>query len=147
MGLLAALTLVPSAYGQLPRGLALGGDAVSLENGRGVVVVTSRDGAMLGTIARGSVRIHDMPRGHVTSVRVWGCERRRRPARRTVLCVGRGLRFRIEYGTWRATLRGRGIDASAVVEGSLAIKGTRGTLIIEDEERRWPRELETFSLG
>ena len=146
-GLLAALALAPSAHGQLPRGLALPGDSLSLENGQGMAVVTSRSGAMLGTIDRGRVRITDLPRGHRTSVKVWGCERRRRLARRTVLCVGREIRFRIEYGTWRAVLQGRGIDASAVVEGSLAIRGSRGTFAIEGEERRWPDELDTFTLG
>ncbi len=141
------LALAPTADAQLSRGL-LGTDGVQLEDGRGFATVVSREGAILGSVGRGRVTIRDFPRGERTSIQVWGCERRRRLGPRTRLCIGRDIRFVVSYGAWRVAMKGRDIDASAVVDGTLTLRGTAGTFSLEgDDPRRWPRSAETFELG
>ena len=142
-------TIVPAAaQAQVPRVLQGEGDSVSLADGRGIAIVTSRAGAMIGTVTRGRIVINDLPRGDRTSVEVSGCERRRRVNRRTVVCTGRDLSFSVVDGRWRATLSGTGINASAVLEGALSLKGNRGTYQVGDgRERRWPRRARTLQLG
>jgi hypothetical protein len=145
---LLALALAPSAQAQLARGLVPGGGALSLENGRGFAVVLSRDGGMYGQVARGRITVTDYRRGGDTEVDLRGCDRRRRVNALTVVCSGRRLRFQIVDGRWRAAIRGVGIDAAAVVSGSVTLAGTRGTYSIDGEdEESWPREPDTFILG
>ena len=141
-----ALALAPVADAQVVRA-PFGTDGVQLENGRGTATVGSRDGAILGSVGRGRVTIRDFPRGERTSIQVSGCERRRRLGPRTRLCVGRDLRFVVRYGAWRVTMKGRDIDASAVVEGTLTLQGTAGTFSLDGgEPRRWPSSAESFEL-
>lgn len=148
LGLLGVLALVPSAQAQLGRYIAAGAEPIELEDGRGLAVFRSRDGALLGTLARGRLTVKDSTRGARTSVRVSGCDKRWRPARRTSVCAGRGISFSILDGSWRATVRGAGINASAVVRGSVTLEGTEGTYSIANgEERSWPRQAATFFLG
>jgi hypothetical protein len=145
---LLALALPGAAHAQVPRVLAGEGESLSLSNGRGVAIAVARDGAMLGTVTRGRIVISDLPRGDRTSIEVSGCERRRRVTRRTVACTGRDLSFSVIDGRWRATITGTGINASAVLEGAVTIKGTRGTYKLgEAEPRRWPRRARTLQLG
>ena len=142
-----ALAVAPAANAQALRG-PFGTDGMQLEDGRGFATVVSREGAILGSVGRGRITIRDLPRGERTSIQVSGCERRRRLDRRTRVCVGRELRFVVRYGAWRVTMRGRNIDASAVVEGTLALQGTAGTFSLDGgEARRWPRSVESFDLG
>jgi len=144
---LAVAIAPPVADAQLSRGLEGEGGLLALENGRGTAIVVSRDGAMLGTVARGRIAIVDLPRGERTTVELSGCERRHR-YRRTVVCSGRDLSFSVYEGRWRATLVGSGINASAVIEGSVTLKGTGGTFKLgEADARRWPRLARTFRLG
>lgn len=144
---LVVLALAPSADAQTLRG-PLGTDGVQLANGRGLATIVSREGAILGSVGRGSVTIRDLPHGERTSVQVWGCEQRRRLNRRTRVCAGRDVRFVVRYGAWRVTMRGRDIDASAVVEGRLTLAGTAGTFSLDGgDSLSWPRSAETFDLG
>ncbi len=47
-----------------------------------------------------------------------------------------------------ATLRGRGIAASAVVVGKVLLRGTKGTFSIDGGPRRkWPLNGQTYKLG
>ena len=141
------LALAPAAQAQVPRVLEGEGDTLSLTNGRGTAIAVSRDGAMLGTVVRGRIAIVDLPRGDRTEVEVSGCERRRR-IRRTVVCTGRELSFSVVDGRWRATIIGTGINASAVLEGAVTLKGTRGRYQLGDvDARRWPRTARTLQLG
>lgn len=55
-------------------------------------------------------------------------------------------------GTWRVRIRGRGINVSRVVRGSLALNGANtrptGTYSIAGREfRPWPRRLHRYSLA
>lgn len=142
-----ALVLAPSAGAQdgLARALEDGGERVALENGRGVATFKSRDGALLGSVRRGRVVIRDVRRD--SGVSVSGCETTKRIQRR-VICIGRELTFSIEKGAWFATIRGGGINASAVLRGTLTLMGTAGRVSIDDGPlRRWPRRVRTFELG
>jgi hypothetical protein len=142
-----ALALAPSAQAHLARSLFPEGGVLSLEGGRGLAIVLSRDGGMYGRIARGRIVLTDFRRGGETGVDLRGCERRRRVNDLTVVCAGRGLRFEIVDGRWRAGLRGVGIDAAAVLDGAVTLAGTRGTYSIDDQEAEpWPQDPQTFAL-
>jgi hypothetical protein len=142
-----ALALAPSAQAALARSLVPAGGVVALEEGSGMAVVLSRDGGMYGRVARGRIVVTDFRRGGETEVDLRGCDRRRRVSDVTVVCAGRELRFQIVDGRWRAGIRGAGIDAAAVLDGTLTLAGTRGTYSIDDEdEEPWPRDPQTFAL-
>jgi hypothetical protein len=143
-----ALAVAPSAHAELPREAVPGGGPLALDDGSGTAVVLSRDGVMYGRVARGRIVVTDYRRGAETEIDLLGCERRRRINALTVVCAGRGLRFQIIDGRWRAAIRGVGIDVAAVVNGSVTLAGGRGTYSIDDqEEQTWPDEPETFLLG
>ncbi len=145
----AALALAPGANAQFERAVAAGGEALTLSNGRGYAVVTSSSGTILGSVGRGRIVVTNYPRGARTKISLSGCDRRKRIARRTVVCAGRGLSFSVVDGRWRVHLRGTRINASAVVEGSVTLEGTAGTYAIGDPEdkRPWPESARTFRLG
>ena len=147
---LLALALTPTAYGQveLERALAAGGQSLSLEEGRGFAAVTSRAGAMFARVGRGRIVVTNYVRGPRTERKLWGCNTRKRIGRRTVVCSGRKLSLSIVDGRWRVVLRGTRIDASAVLQGSVTLKGTSGTYSIDgDDPRPWPSDARTFRLG
>ena len=127
----------------------LAGEATSLElaGGHGAAVLRSRDGALLGTLAKGTLVVHDWSEGPETEIRISGCERFSWPARRTRECTGRRITFSVLAGAWRVSIEGSRINASAVLRGSVTLRGTRGTYAIGNgPDRRWPREAETFYL-
>lgn len=136
-----ALIGAPAASAQLERELAAGGKPLTLENGRGVAVVTGREGSLIGSVHRGRVR--------VTNADVYGCETRRRINRRTVLCVGRDLRFEAMGRRWHVVVRGTGINATGRLKGAVTLEGRRGTYSLEadgEDPRPWPRTRRTFRL-
>jgi hypothetical protein len=126
------------------------GSQLSLAGGKGMAVVTSQDGSILGTIKQGSITFTDYPRGLKTEfdARKWGCEKRKKLNKKTTVCSGTDLWFSIAGGAWMAALRGRGIAASAVVEGKVLLRGTKGTFSIDGGTRRkWPLKGKTYQLG
>ena len=144
---LCALGLAPSAGAHpLARGLAGDGASLSLENGRGTAAVHSRTGSLLGTVRRGRITVIDHPAGAKTTVRFWGCEERLRPAPRKTVCIGQGLRVSVLNGAWQTTFKGRRVNASAVAEGRLRLRGSRGTFEIDGVTRRWPAVFRTYLL-
>ena len=145
---LCALGLAPGASaGPLDRQLAIEGSALALQKGRGTAAVHSRSGSLIATVRRGRITVVDRPTGARTTVRFFGCEQRLRPAPRTTTCIGRGLRVSVLNGSWITTLKGRGVNASAVVEGHLRIRGAGGTFSLDGRTRAWPRVFRTYSLG
>jgi hypothetical protein len=105
---------------------------------------------MIGTIKQGSITFTDYPRGLKTEfdARKWGCEKRKKLNKKTTVCSGTDLWFSIAGGAWMAALRGRGIAASAVVEGKVLLRGTKGTFSIDGGTRRkWPLKGKTYQLG
>lgn len=145
---LCALALAPSSGAlPLPREAAGAGSALELLGGRGTAIVSSRNGALIATVRRGRIVVLDRRPGATTTVRFWGCEQRRRPTARKRVCIGRGLRVSVLRGSWQTTLVGRGVNASAVVEGRLTLRGTRGRFVIDRSARRWPRVFRSYALG
>ncbi|MBD0290606.1 MAG: hypothetical protein ICV74_05065 [Thermoleophilia bacterium] len=145
---LVVLACAPAASAQLARAVASGGESLALSGGTGWAVVTSRDGAIVGNVRKGSVRIVDLPRLGKAEVGVTGCEKLRRPNRRTRVCSGRRLSFSVIDGNWRVAMRGVGINASAVLKGRLVLQGTAGTYSLRHgDPKPWPRRARTFRLG
>ena len=139
---LFALLCVPAASAAVDRELAAGGKPLSLVDGRGMALVSSREGAILGSVNRGRVR--------ATNATVYGCETRRRLTRRTVLCIGRNLDFAATGRRWKIVARGSGINASGKLKGSVTLQGTGGTYSLQpggSDPRPWPRRARTFRLG
>jgi hypothetical protein len=144
---LLALTLAPTASGQYSRIVQGDASALELEGGRGYAIVVSEDGVLFARVARGQIVVGDRRGGAATDVDVSGCDSTRRRGR-TLICAGRNLSASIVDGRWRVALRGFGISATGMVEGSLTLRGTRGTYRIgSGDERRWPRRERTFRLG
>jgi hypothetical protein len=149
---LAVLALAPTAAaGPLDRETAGNGSKLSLYAGHGIAIVKSDDGAILGTIYKGTIIVRDPLRGPRTAVTTSGCKRHRIDSI-TFSCAGRNISFSVVDGTWKVTLRGlrigSRINASAVVTGWLRLQGTSGTFAIDNGRRRaWPRTWRTFELG
>jgi hypothetical protein len=145
---LCSLGLSPGACSQtLPRELEGAGSSLALMNGRGTAAVHSGSGSLLGTLRKGRITVFDRPAGAKTTVRFWGCEERRRPTPRKTVCIGRGLRVSVLSGSWITTFKGRRVNASAVAEGRLRLRGTRGTFAIDGVSRSWPTVFRTYDLG
>jgi hypothetical protein len=147
---LLALVFATTASAGYADHSAAGGARLSLVNGRGLAVITSNDGSVLGTMKRGKITLVDYARGKPTrfDARDWGCEKRRRPNRKTVICTGTDLSFSVAGGAWMLSLNGRRISASAVVSGKVLLRGDRGTYQINDGAvRRWPEIAHTYKLG
>ena len=147
--ILGVAVAAPVADAQVPRYLGGSGEPLALADGSGQAAITSREGAVIGTVARGRIGIVDYPRGEETEIELSGCEKRLRPAPRRRVCIGRDLTFSVVKGRWLVRLKGSGINASAVVEGVVSLVGREGTYQIgeDGEERRWPRTLDSFRLG
>ena len=144
--------VVPAALmAQSASARTAGSVSLSLKSGRGLAIIQSR-GALLGRIKAG--RIVATPN---VVVRCW----RYRTRLESGMIRYRGLRqgctyitFRVfsDDGTWRVRIKGRGINVSGVVRGSLALDGANtgrtGTYSIAGREfRPWPRRLHTYSLA
>jgi hypothetical protein len=147
---LALVFATSAAAGVADRGPAGSGATLSLVNGKGFAAITSNDGSVFGEMAQGKITLVDYARGTPTTfdARDWGCEKKRRPNRKTVICSGTELTFRVVGGAWFLSLNGRRIYASAVVTGKVLLRGTRGTFSINYRPSRpWPEIAHTYKLG
>jgi hypothetical protein len=101
----------------------VGEGTLSVEDGRGKVIVQVRGGA-IGRLERGTVRIFDLTPNDANVPVVSGDDR---PLKffgeNGIEYAGVGLRFRIIGGGFRIVIEGRGIDLSVVGRGSGAVKG------------------------
>jgi hypothetical protein len=147
----AALALAASALAQGGTSARVtGSKGILLEHGIGSAVIADR-GAAFGKVASGSIRIVNLPGGGAPSGWVRGCETRSGRLAGRLVCRGSGLRFFIHGGTWRIRLRGRGINVSGVIRGSLGLdrRGacSRCTFQIGDSaKRRWPATLTFYAV-
>ena len=128
-------------------------DSESFELRRGVGYAALWDrGSVLGRVVRGRVRVTNLAGGGAPSGWVRGCEHRSGRLVGTVICLGSNLRFWIHGGTWKIQLRGRGINVSGVVRGTLALDrrlppAGRGIFAVGSGDfRRWPEELTFYRL-
>ena len=120
--------------------------AVALVNGSGIAKIVRNSGAVLGSVREGRIAV-TAPRGQRPHVSLSGCDSRRRPNRRTIVCSGRGLYFSTRRDR-RIALRGSGINVSAVMRGRVTLKGTAGRYSIESVgSGSWPRIFRTWSVG
>jgi hypothetical protein len=126
-----------------------GSQSFELKYGTGYAVVGTQ-GATLGKVRRGTIRVVNVPGGGAPSGFVRGCEARSGRLSGTLTCRGRYLSFYVHGGTWRVRLRGRGINVSGVVRGSLGLDradGGTGLYSIGDAPfRRWPATFTFFKL-
>jgi len=121
---------------------------VQLTKGKGIAIIKSNDGTAYGRVVYGRITIVDPLRGKDTKVSLSNCDETRHPAARTTVCIGDNIGFSVQYGVWTATLRGRGINASAVARGVLRLRGVRGRFSIDGgPSRRWPRVMRSYTLG
>jgi len=96
--------------------------ALSIEGGRGVIVVRA-NGGLLGRIAHGSVELVDLSPADSWRPTLNGITRARR-----VAAKGTNVTFRILGGDYRLTLRGDGISLSARGTGAVTLLGVPSTL-------------------
>jgi hypothetical protein len=149
--LLGAFAIPAALMAQRVPARTTGSVSLSLKSGRGLAIIQSR-GALLGRIKAGRI----VATSNVV-VRCW----RYRTRLESGMIRYRGVRqgctyitFRVfsDDGTWRVRIKGRGINVSGIVRGSLALDGANtgrtGTYSIAGAEfRPWPRRLHTYSLA
>lgn len=149
--IVVALTLAAAASASSAidmRAPAGSSSRVQLTNGKGIAILHSEDGTAFGRVGSGRIKVVDPLRGKDTTVSLSGCDERRHPAPRTTVCIGEDVRFVVQFGVWTVTLRGSGINASAIARGWLKLRGTRGRYSIDGADpKRWPRIMRTFKLG
>ena len=121
--MLAALAL-PAASAARDQGATDG--TLSVRDARGTVTISVR-GGVIGSFARGSVRISDPVDGDGTGPIVTGDEWSNERDATTTTWGGTKVRFRIIGGAFRIVVRGRGINLSLVGKGNVTLDGA-GTL-------------------
>lgn len=100
-----------------------GEGTLSVENGRGKVMVQAR-GGLIGRLERGTLTIFDLTPGDANEPVVTGADRPiRLIGENGIRYTGAGLRFRMIGGGFRVVVDGRGIDLSVVGKGVGTIKG------------------------
>ena len=121
--MLAALAL-PAASAAREQGATDG--TLSVRDARGMVTISVR-GGVIGSFARGSVRISDPVDGDGTGPIVTGDEWSNERDATTTTWGGTKVRFRIIGGAFRIVVKGRGINLSLVGKGNVTLDGA-GTL-------------------
>jgi opacity protein-like surface antigen len=116
---LAALAL-PAASAARDQSVSDG--TLSVQNGRGTITISAR-GGVIGSFARGSVRISDPIDGDGTGPIVTGDEWSNERDATTTTWGGTRVRFRIIGGSFRIVVRGRGINLSLVGTGKVTLDG------------------------
>jgi len=121
--MLAALAL-PAASAAREQGATDG--TLSVQDARGAITISVR-GGVIGSFARGSVRISDPVDGDGTGPIVTGDEWSNERDATTTTWGGTKVRFRIIGGAFRIVVKGRGINLSLVGKGNVTLDGA-GTL-------------------
>lgn len=155
--LLVCLLAVP-AIGSAALMRKSGDGTLSVEDGRGVVLLSVR-GGVIGRFDRGSVTIVDLTPNDAFEPKVWGAERdvdvRGGDGERH---SGKNVRFRVIGGEFFVLVNGSGIELSAVGTGWTTLTGRGrdpGVFSLDGEEcsaprakcRALPDEARTFRLG
>ena len=123
LAVLAALAL-PAASAARDQSASDG--TLSVRDARGTVTISVR-GGVIGSFARGSVRISDPVDGDGTGPIVTGDEWSNERDATTTTWGGTRVRFRIIGGAFRIVVKGRGINLSLVGKGNVTLDGA-GTL-------------------
>jgi hypothetical protein len=116
--LLCGLVAIPAA---LAASHATGDGVLEINNGAGVIVLSTTRGIVWGQIAKGKLVVTD-PSPTDGSVFVSGAAVR--PVSETVTAyIGRDIHFRVTGGRVKLTLKGFGIDLTAVGVGTAQLTG------------------------
>jgi hypothetical protein len=152
---IAGLALAASASGPaavITAARVPGSERISLTAGQGYAVIANR-GAALGRMRRGWIRVIDIPQGGAPQGYVRGCEQRSGRLATQLTCWGTDLRFYVYSGTWRIRMRGKGINVSGVVRGSLGLDRADACpddackyRIGDGAQRSWPATLTFFTV-
>lgn len=126
-----------------PAGARPADGGVELVHGAGRAVLILR-GAALGSLDRGRITI--VVQAGEPQVLVQGFQWQRRLPD-GVVYGGQDLRFRIFRGAWRVVIQGGGIDASAVGNGIVGLRGEGRYSVNGSPYRLWPEEYRTIRLG
>jgi hypothetical protein len=142
---LAGLAALPAGDALLSTATTEGSVELSLRDGRGLAVI-SRRGTVLGRLRRGRIVA-------TRNVFVANWSSKRKISDNLVAYRGRRMTLRVFSGDgrWRIRLRGRAVNVSAVVRGSLTLDGANsgetGLYSIDGGPvRAWPRTRQNFSL-
>ena len=117
--MLVALAL-PAASAARDQGASDG--TLSVRDARGTVTISGR-GGVIGSFARGSVKIIDPVEGDGTGPIVTGDEWSKDRDATTTTWGGMKVRFRIIGGSFRIVVKGRGINLSLVGKGNVTLSG------------------------
>ncbi len=116
-------TVACAAFLGAARAAAPDGGVLSVERGKGVVVLDVR-GSILGRLSGGTLRVTDLTPNDRYVPLVFGRKvSQDRIGSRTTVYKGKGLRFRMLGGRYRVVARGNGIDVSAVGRGVTVLDG------------------------
>jgi hypothetical protein len=119
---------------------------LELVDGNGKVRVALR-GALIGSVAKGSVTITDLPGGVETEVLVQGEEASWELDPGVTRYAGDDLRFRVFRGRWRVEMQGSGIFTSIVGAGSIGFSGEGRYSLAGGPYHNWPSVWTTLKLG
>lgn len=143
---LVAFVAAATASAQPARDLAPGSGVMELRNGSGTVLVSFSQGALLGNLANGSLRVKSKSTIEPNII-VWGADRTVRINNRTTLYIGDTLRFRVDGRQLRIRLKGARMACSMVGSGLVTLRG-RGRYSHDFKPfRRWPAKFRTIRLG
>ena len=131
-----SLAASPTAWG------APADSGIELAGGSGRSVLTLR-GAVLGEVELGRITVS--VRAGEPRVIVQGYDWQRQTEAGTMY-GGNGIRFRVFRGAWRVIIQGSGINASAVGDGSVRLRGTGRFSVDGGPYEAWPTEAETIRL-
>src|SRR6476646_12294592 len=120
--LLAFALALPAGAAARPSGANDG--TLSVKDARGVITLQGpARGAVIGSIAKGSVMINDPIDGDGTGPIVTGDEWSKEKNDTTSTWGGTKVRFRMIGGTFKIVVRGRGINLSLVGKGTITLNG------------------------
>ena len=117
--MLAALAL-PAASAARTQGATDG--TLSVQDAHGTITISAR-GGVIGSFARGSVRISDPIDGDGTGPIVTGDDWSKDRDATTTTWGGSKVRFRIIGGSFRIVVKGRGVNLSLVGTGKVTLSG------------------------
>ena len=142
--LLVALAALVVALAAPSAALARAEAGIELAGGSGRAVFVLR-GALLGSLSDGRLTVRAA--GRATQVSVQGYEWVRRGPTGEIVYGGSDLRFRVFRGSWRVSVQGLGIDASAAGRGVVLLRGDGTYSLDGGPGKRWPDIQTAVRLG
>jgi hypothetical protein len=95
---------------------------LSVKRGRATITIKLRRGTVIGSMAKGTIRIRDLGPYDNSIPQIRHC-RLRYPNSTTMVCTGKKISFRAVDGRFVVHLNGSGIFLSAVGRGNVTLTG------------------------